>query len=180
MNALKLPFAFDPDKMLSEISGFNQEDYSDIYNPSVTLKTLWNIHLIEPVGGPHTKVEFVPSAALKQRPYLLSVFETFKCRVETFRIHTLDPGANIKPHRDMGYSYEHGFTRIHIPVTTNNQVHLLVNGERINMNPGECWYCNFNEIHEVQNNSALPRTHLILDCVINDWFTAQFNKAMSN
>lgn len=180
MNALKLPFTFDPVRMQQEINQFKQEDYYDIYNPSVTLKTLWSKHLIEPVGSPDTEVEFVPNKALQQSPYLLGVLDTFKCRKETFRIHTLEAGAKIKPHRDVCYSFEHGLIRIHIPVETNNQVLLLVNAERITMKPGESWYCNFNEIHEVQNNSDRSRTHLIMDCVVNDWFSQVFEEAKAN
>jgi len=52
MNACQLPFNFDATLMLKEINQFKKEEYYDIYNPSVTLKTLWSKHLIEPVGGP--------------------------------------------------------------------------------------------------------------------------------
>ena len=101
--------------------------------------------------------------------------ETFQCNKETFRIHTLDAKAHIRPHRDIGYSLEQGMIRLHIPIITNEDVQLLVNGENISMKPGECWYCNFNEIHEVKNNSDLPRTHLIMDCVVNDWMKDLFD-----
>jgi len=101
-----------------------------------------------------------------------------KCRKETFRIHTLEAKANIKPHRDNGYSFEQGLVRIHIPIETNDKVKLLVNGEPIKMKPGECWYCNFSEIHEVKNDSDEARTHLILDCIVNDWFKEVFRSAI--
>lgn len=175
MNALQLPFKFDPTLMLAEISQFKKEEYYDIYNPSVALKTLWSKHLIEPIGDPGQAPEFFPNKALQKCPYLLSVLETFLCKKETFRIHTLDAKANIKAHRDNGYSFEQGLVRIHIPVKTNDKVELLVNKEQIKMNPGECWYCNFNEIHEVKNNGDEARTHLILDCIVNDWFKDIFN-----
>jgi len=174
MNALKLPFQFDTSRIIEEINQFEQEDYYDIYNPSVTLKTLWSKHFIEPVGEPGTPPTFLPNEALKRCPYLLSVLETFQCKKETFRIHTLEGGANIKPHRDIGYSYEHGFIRLHIPIETNEKVVIEVNGELIQMKAGECWYCNFHETHEVRNESDQPRTHLIMDCVVNDWMKEIF------
>jgi len=178
MNALQLPFKFDASLILRDINQFKKEDYYDIYNPSVALETLWSKHLIEPIGGPDRPPEFLPNEALRRSPYLLSILDTFKCNKETFRIHTLEAGATIKPHRDIGYSFEQGLIRIHIPVVTNDQVRLAVNGERINMRAGECWYCNFNDVHEVANNSDEPRTHLILDCVVNDWFKAIFKRAL--
>jgi len=180
MNALQLPFNFNTALMLEEINQFKKEEYYDIYNPSVTLKTLWSKHLIEPAGGPDKVPEFFPNEALQKCPYLLRVLNTFQCKKETFRIHTLEAGANIKAHRDIGYSFEQGLMRLHIPVETNDQVYLIVNGERINMKAGECWYCNFNETHEVKNNSDSSRTHLILDCVVNDWFKTVFSTTIKN
>ena len=179
MNALQLPFHFNVEKILEEIHQFNKEAYYDIYNTSVELKTLWSKHLIMPVGGPYKAPEFLPNEALQKCPYLLTVLETFQCKKETFRIHTLDAKAHIRPHRDIGYCFEQGKIRLHIPLVTNDQVQLLVNNERINMQPGECWYCNFNEVHEVKNDSDQPRTHLIMDCVVNDWMKDVFKKAMN-
>ena len=175
MNALQLPFHFDAARIIKEISQFTQEDYYDIYNSSVEVETLWSKHLIEPKIGFDDLPHFHPNDALKQSPYLLSILDTFQCKKETFRIHTLNAKAHIRRHRDIGYSIEKGLIRIHIPIITNDQVELLVNDERINMNPGECWYCNFDEPHEVKNNSDQPRTHLIMDCVVNDWVKEVFN-----
>ena len=177
MNSLKLPFQFDVAKIKEELAQFTKADYSDIYNPSVTLETLWLKHFIEPVGGPHELVKFVPNEALKKCPYMLSIFETFKCRVETFRIHTLDPGASIKPHIDSGYSFEQGKIRLHIPIQTNEQVEILLWDEPVKMKEGECWYCNFNIRHEVHNHSDQARVHIILDCLVNEWLEDIFSAA---
>lgn len=176
MNALQLPFHFDVEEILKEINLFTQQDYYDIYNSSVEVETLWSKHLIEPKIGPDNLPHFSPNEALQKSPYLLSVLETFKCNKETFRIHTLEAGAHIRPHRDIGYSLELGMIRLHIPIITNEKVQLLVDGVNIAMKPGECWYCNFNERHEVKNNSDQPRTHLIIDCKVNDWVKELFEK----
>ena len=177
MNTLKLPFEFDVPAIKKEIEDFSKSDYNDIYNPSVELETLWLKHLIVPVRGPNDVVRFFPTEALKKRPYLLSIFNLFQCQVETFRIHVLDPGAGIRPHRDIGYSFEQGKVRIHIPVQTNDKVQLLLDDTPVEMKEGECWYCNFHIKHEVWNNSDQPRTHLILDCIVNDWLEEVFNSA---
>ncbi|QHI38884.1 hypothetical protein IMCC3317_42840 [Kordia antarctica] len=176
MNALKLPFEFDPEIIKKEISQFSKSDYRDIYNSSVTLETLWLKHFIEPINDAYGFPIFYPTDDLKKCPYLLSVFNMFKCRVETFRIHTLDAGAKIQKHRDSGYGFEFGKIRLHIPVYTNDKVEILVNNEAIKMKEGECWYCNFHLEHEVRNNSDEPRMHLILDCIVNDWLTDVFVK----
>lgn len=175
MNSHKLPFKFDTSIIKKEIAQFSKSDYYDIYNPSVTLKTLWAKHLIDPIGGPDTIPVFKPNAALKKCPYLLSVLETFKCKKETFRIHILDAKANIKPHRDIGYSFEQGKIRIHIPIETNDKVELLLDDKFVKMKAGETWYCNFNVKHEVKNKSTKPRVHLIMDCPVNDWLKEIFD-----
>ncbi|WP_420574051.1 aspartyl/asparaginyl beta-hydroxylase domain-containing protein [Kordia sp.] len=179
MNALKLPFEFDADVIKKELSQFSKKDYEDIYNPSVTLETLWLIHFIEPIIGEDGLPIFLPNEALKKCPYLLSIFEMFQCQVETFRIHTLDPGASIQKHRDTGYSFEHGQVRLHIPVQTNDKVEILVDDVAIPMQAGECWYCNFHIEHEVRNNSDQPRIHIILDCIVNDWLAHVFGQVSS-
>lgn len=120
---------------------------------------------------------FLPNDALKKCPYLLAILNTFQCEKETFRIHILDPGASIRPHRDLGYSFEDGKVRIHIPVETDDKVQLLLNNEPVNMKAGECWYCNFHIKHEVYNNSDKPRVNLIIDCLVNDWLESIFNSS---
>lgn len=174
MNALKLPFKFDTTRIKQELAQFTTKDYYDIYNPSVELETLWSKHFIEPVIGSNGLPVFLPNASLKKCPYLLSVLDAFQCDKETFRVHSLEAGASIKAHRDLAYSLEHGRIRLHIPVETNSKVELLVNGESIKMKEGECWYCNFHLEHEVHNYSDKTRTHLILDCVVNDWMREVF------
>jgi len=169
MIAKKLPFVFDSQIMKAEINQFSNKDYTDIYNPSVELETLWLKHLITPIRGEDDEIRFVPTDSLKKCPYLLSIFEKFECQVETFRIHTLDGGASIQKHRDTGYSLEQGKVRLHIPILTNENVDIIIDNQIVKMNNGECWYCNFNEPHEVHNRSEMPRVHLILDCLVNDW-----------
>ena len=179
MNALKLPFQFDTALIKEEIAQFSQEDYYDIYNPSVSLKTLWSKHLIEPFGGPDREPEFLPNEALRKCPYLLSILDSFKCKKETYRIHSLHAGEHIKAHRDIGYSLEHGKIRLHIPIQTDNKVEIIINEERIQMRAGECWYCNFHLTHEVNNHSPNPRIHLIMDCMVNGWVEELFQTALA-
>lgn len=179
MKSLKLPFQFDAEKLREELSQFTKSDYYDIYNPSVTLETLWSIELISPRRVSDTEFEFNPNENLKKCPHLLSIFNTFQCSVETFRIHALDAGAGIRPHRDNGFSLEHGKVRIHVPIKTNDKVEILLEGEPVKMKEGECWYCNFHIKHEVHNRGDEERVHLIIDCMVNDWVTDLFESSVN-
>ena len=59
--------------------------------------------------------------------------------------------------------------RIHIPVVTNPDVEFFLDGRRIIMGEGECWYLDLNLPHRVQNRGSTDRVHLVIDCQLNDW-----------
>ncbi|WP_232729159.1 aspartyl/asparaginyl beta-hydroxylase domain-containing protein [Ulvibacter sp. MAR_2010_11] len=139
-------------------------------------ETLWSKHLIEPIGTPDEVPDFLPYEALQKCPYLLSILNTFECNKETFRIHILDPGAHIRPYRDLGCRLEDRKVRLHIPVKTDDGVQLLLNNNPVKMKAGECWNCNFHITHEIRNNSKEPRVHLIMDCIVNDWLKTLFKR----
>ena len=91
------------------------------------------------------------------------------------RLLNLHAGSTIKAHRDSELNFENGEIRLHIPVLTHPEVEFFLDGERMNLQEGECWYMNFNLLHSINNNSPVNRVHLVIDAVVNDWVTAQFN-----
>ena len=168
MDAIKLPFNFDINKLSKAYNSIPKSSYYKISNPSVTPDTLDAIHLITPIANKGH--DFSPNATLKNLPYLLEILNTFECKKETFRIHTLQAGAKIKAHRDTNLNYENGSLRLHIPIITNPNIKMIVANKEIIMKPGECWYLDFNKTHEVMNNSNEDRVHLIIDCLSNSWW----------
>ena len=72
-----------------------------------------------------------------------------------------------------------GVGRVHIPVITNPEVEFFLQGELIDMRPGEAWYLNFNLPHRVENRSSEARVHLVVDCIVNDWFLGFFTSSNS-
>jgi hypothetical protein len=174
MNSFKLPYKFDAKILKNEVSQIAKVDYYDIHNPSVALKTLWSKEFIKPTSAPGEPAIFGPNESLKRCPILLSIFKTFQCPVETFRFHSLQPAAVIKSHRDSGFSFEHGKVRLHIPIQTNDAVEIRLEGKLVSMKEGECWYCNFDIVHEVHNRGKETREHLIIDCMVNEWLSGIF------
>jgi hypothetical protein len=75
----------------------------------------------------------------------------------------------IKEHRDHDLAAEHGAARLHIPIVTNPAVDFVLNGRRVVMAAGECWYLRLSDPHSVDNGGA-DRIHLVIDIVANDWF----------
>jgi aspartyl/asparaginyl beta-hydroxylase (cupin superfamily) len=81
----------------------------------------------------------------------------------------LKAGSAIKEHTDYKLAYADGEVRLHIPVATNPGVEFVLDGARVDMKEGECWYNNFNLPHRVVNRGSTDRIHLVVDCEINDW-----------
>ena len=93
----------------------------------------------------------------------------FQCPLEAVRLLRLGPHARIREHRDIDLGYEFGEIRIHIPVTSNPEVAFYLDGERVDMKPGEAWYMELNLPHRVENAGTGDRVHLVVDCLLNDW-----------
>jgi GNAT superfamily N-acetyltransferase len=76
----------------------------------------------------------------------------------------LAPGGHIDRHVDEGAYAEH-FERFHL-VLQSDEGNTFHNGaEAIHMKPGELWKFNHRAEHEVFNQSARPRIHLIIDAI---------------
>lgn len=113
---------------------------------------------------------YVDTPALSRCEYIPTVVEQFKCGLESLRFLRLGPGAAIRRHRDFKLSIDDGTARVHIPVRTNENVRFLLEDELVPMREGEAWYLNFNLHHSVENSSTETRIHLVVDCIVNDWF----------
>src|ERR1700730_13683745 len=75
----------------------------------------------------------------------------------------LPAGASIAPHTDLP-PYFSKTLRIHVPVETNESVHMIAGGLCYSMQAGEIWGLNNNATHSVWNwQPTLSRAHLICD-----------------
>ena len=55
--------------------------------------------------------------------------------------------------------------RVHVPIVTQPTVRFVCGGEEVNMREGECWIFDTWRMHNVVNDHALPRIHLVADTV---------------
>ena len=58
-----------------------------------------------------------------------------------------------------------------MPVVTNPHVEFYLNGSRVVMDEGECWYLRLSDPHRVANRGEVDRVHLVIDGRVNDWVT---------
>lgn len=76
------------------------------------------------------------------------------------RIMIIEPGGFVLPHRD----FKHGnlLAGINVAITHPLEVEYLVNDESIEWKEGESRLIDIGSIHSINNNSNLPRVHLII------------------
>ncbi|HTL97972.1 MAG TPA: aspartyl/asparaginyl beta-hydroxylase domain-containing protein [Holophagaceae bacterium] len=173
---LRLPLRFDADRMLHEVRSLEAKLWKDHYQV-LHYEGAWRALPLRSQGGRPDDVYIspVPGAVyqdtpmLEACPYLREVLAAFRCPLQAARLMKLDAGAVIKEHRDAGLCAEEGEARFHIPVLTHPDVAFVLDGDRLPLQAGECWYLNFNLPHSVRNESQVDRIHLVIDALADDW-----------
>lgn len=101
--------------------------------------------------------EGVVESVLKQVYPLFNNPFLNKCMIANVR-----PGKQIPEHTDAAQSFTFSH-RLHIPLVTNKDAVITVNGEDINMEVGTCYEVNNKLLHSVINNGNSDRIHLLFD-----------------
>ncbi len=123
--------------------------------------------------------QFVNTSLLTHCDYIPEVMDAFECPLGSVRFLKVAAGAEIDEHVDGGLCYEVGEARFHIPVRTHAELDFRLDGERLVMQSGECWYINANLPHSVANRGTIDRVHLVIDVGVNDWLRGYFGGAAS-
>ena len=181
LTSLKLPFTFDPDRLKADVAALHADDWVPHFNTSY-YEGDWSGVALRSVGGvarqlypdPAAQEAFADTSILARCPYTQAVLATFACPLQSARFLRLAAGSHIREHRDYRLGFEDGEVRLHVPVSTNPAVAFFLNGERLHMREGECWYLNLNLPHRVENQSVTDRVHLVIDCTVNDWLRDLF------
>lgn len=180
MNSYKLPFQFDSEMLIADLEQVRTVEWIAHYNQG-DYEGGWSVAPLRAVQGSSTNIYATPMPDIYQNttllarcPYFRHILATFNCQQTSVRLMKLDPGSEIKEHADSSLSYKNQDVRLHVPVVTNAEVDFFLNGERIEMKVGECWYLDFTQLHRVCNRSQTPRIHLVIDCLVNDWLREIF------
>jgi len=175
MQSFKLPFRFDTGKLKLDLDSVLPSDWLPHYNAD-DYEGDWSVASLRSVSGAQdvpyssTMPDICRDTPLLSRcPYIAELLAQFNCDKTVVRFMRLAAGAVIKEHADSALSLEHGEARLHVPVVTNAGVEFYLNGSRVDMKEGECWYLDFTLPHRIVNGGDTPRTHLVIDCKLNDW-----------
>lgn len=77
-------------------------------------------------------------------------------------IAKLEPNGKIRLHKDSGEFLE-DIHRIHIPLQTAADCFYLVEDAKVNMEVGKMYEIDNTRVHGVENNSSVPRIHLVVN-----------------
>ena len=176
LSCLKLPLTFEAQGLKADLDQISSDEWVRHFNERY-YEGEWSGVALRAVEGVSTQLysdpgkdeAFTDTPVLGRCPSLQRVLAALECPVKSARLLKLGAGARIIEHRDYNLSLDDGEVRLHVAITTNPLVDFYLNGERVVMNPGECWYINANLPHKVENRSDTDRVHLVIDCEVDDW-----------
>jgi hypothetical protein len=105
-----------------------------------------------------------PTVHLERCPYLVQVLHSIGATWGRTRLMRLSGQAEVTEHVDASY-YWRERVRVHVPIVTQPTVRFSCGGATINMRAGECWIFDSWRMHNVVNDHALARIHLVADTV---------------
>lgn len=112
----------------------------------------------------HENVDY-PSYKLlhEARPIVMGLMNrTGGERLGRVMINKIAPGGRIYPHADTP-SHADYYSRFHVVLQSNPGVVFRAGDEQVYMGTGEVWWFDNKQEHEVINNSADDRIHMIVD-----------------
>ena len=174
---LKLPLSFDPLRLQNELRRFDEADWIPHFVASNYHGDWSVIPLRGPAGAEHPVMmiysdpccaEFADTPFLRRSPYFQEVLASFEFELLAVRLMKLAGGSRILEHRDHDLSVEEGTVRLHIPILTSPDTRFYLNGRKVVMGEGECWYLRLSDPHRVVNEGAVDRIHLVIDAPASD------------
>lgn len=178
IDRLKLPISFDAQFLRGDLKRLRNAAWLGHF-VTQTYEGDWSvIPLRGPANATHpvmmmysdpTCTQFANTPYLTDLRYIPLVLGSLHCRLFSARLMKLTAGSRIEEHRDLDLAAEHGTARLHVPIETIREVDFRLNGTRVPLKEGECWYLRLSDPHSVANRGATGRIHLIIDAEVNPW-----------
>lgn len=138
-------------------------------SPHVDVEDIWlRFSELDEPAGVGDDLETVDYPAFARLPMARPIVFDLARRVEAERIGRvmitkLAPGKRILPHADVLGAYASYYSRYHVPLQGLPGSLFRAGDEQVCMRTGEVWWFDASAPHEVINNSADDRLHLIVD-----------------
>jgi hypothetical protein len=181
---LRLPLSFDPVGLAADLGRidaaaaeewtphFVERNYRGDWSALALRAPVGAVHPIMRIASNPDCRDWEDTALLRACPHHAAALATFRCPLEAVRLMRLAPGSAILEHRDHDLAAEEGRARLHVPIVTNDRVDFRLNGVRVDMSPGSCWYLRLADPHAVTNDGDRPRVHLVIDALVDPWLAA--------
>ena len=146
---IRLPFAFDPVLLASDLVHFAESDWTAHFVRDNYQGDWSALPLRAAAGETHPKRliytglrdrPYVDTPLLDRAPNLRQALARFECPLRSVRLMRLGPGSLIREHFDLDQDAAEGSARLHVPVTSNEGVEFRLNGVPVSMAPGSVWY----------------------------------------
>jgi Aspartyl/Asparaginyl beta-hydroxylase len=182
----RLPLPFDIEPMAAEVTAMPASAWVPHFNRA-TYEGEWSGLALRSTGGQAAQlypgatadVAFMDTELLGTLPAHRRALAQFRCPLLAVRLLALAPGAVIKEHRDYRLNWKDGEVRVHVPVLTAEGVEFFLNGQAVEMKPGQAWYLDLSQPHRAANRSKSMRVHLVLDCVVDEWLTSLLTSSIA-
>lgn len=161
---MQLPVSFDAAALAAEVAAIDESQWRPHPqgypgNDALTLVTTGGDPDSDAVAG-----AMQATRHLERCPYLQQVLQSVGATWGRTRLMRLSGQAEVTPHVDVNY-YWRERVRVHVPIVTQPTVRFTCGDAEINMRAGECWIFDTWRMHNVVNDHALPRIHLVADTV---------------
>jgi len=177
----RLPLRFDAAPPKADLASLSDADWKAHFNAQYHNGGWAGIALRSIDGspanlypGPDGNRSYADTPILDRLPAIRRALRRFECPLDAVRLLRLRAGGAIHEHRDYGLGIELGIVRLHIPLISGADVEFYVDGMRVPMQEGECWYLDLSLPHRVHNRGSTDRIHLVLDCKVDGALLALF------
>lgn len=171
---VRLPFAFDVDRLIHEVEQFNAECWMSHPN-RLHGNTALPLIALNGDNNDDFSGHMRPTEHLHRCDYIQQIMASFDEVLARSRLMKLAAGAQVAEHVDFNYHW-YSRVRIHIPIITHPDVIFYCGDEHINMQAGECWIFDSWRRHKVINASGEDRTHLVIDLAGSSRFWAMVRR----
>lgn len=174
MRTARLPWRFDTTAALQEAQALPESLWRNHFNQgyhdggwqALALRFAPEAPIdVVPIDVPVSA--YVDSPALQECPALRTMLGAMALPWKSVRLMRLLPSSEIKEHTDAGVCAANGEVRLHVPLQTGDQVFFHVDGDRIPLRAGECWYVDVSRPHRVRNRGPQARIHLVADAIVD-------------